>query len=136
MYLRIGASSSAIRIVVRTQLPPHPALRSDGQCEFKGGPTAGSLLGPDPAILRADDAATNCQSQTGAWFSRVAAFRLAEKRLEDPLGVFRRNAQSMVFNPNADHVTPLGPHDDADRFARRRILGRIVQQVGNYSLDL
>src|SRR5947207_2111793 len=101
MYLRIGASSSAIRIVVRTPLPPRPALRCDGQNEFKGSSAPGLLLGPYTAILRMHDAATDCQSQTGARFSRVTASRLAKKGLEDPLAVVRRNAQSMVFNPNA-----------------------------------
>src|SRR5690349_21373514 len=125
MYLRIGASSSATRTVVRMQSHPLRGL-SDGQGEDQRRASTRSLLGPYAAVLRAHNAPTDGQPETGTRLGWIVAGRFAEKWIEDAFQVLGRDAEPPILD--AEHDGAVGQcANHVDWLALGRVFGGVIQ---------
>src|ERR1017187_5595331 len=69
-----------------------------GQFDGEGRSLAGLAAGNDAAAMFFDEAVAQAQAEAGAF----ADFLGGEKRVEDALQIFRRNARAVVLNRDAD----------------------------------
>src|SRR4051794_33397111 len=93
---------------------------------------AGAGIGPDVdgAAVGLDDGLADGQADPAGRAALTAA-----EWLEDPLPVERGHADALVRYRDLDHGAPvLGANPDGR--ARRRVAGRVLEQVGQHLVEL
>src|ERR1700686_3858322 len=85
-------------------------------------------LSPDASAQDLHEVLGNCKPQAeSSCLARTRTIHLVET-LEHPAPVFRRDSGAMIPNADADLVA-CDLSMDVDRGARRRELGRVIEQV-------
>src|SRR5215510_8006804 len=129
--LRIGGSSSTIRIFSGAALMRLPSVlcRLGGrQCDREHCAVPVSAVGRGyGAVHGLDEAARDCQTQTGAGPHLIALLHSVEL-VEDALEVACGDAGSLVQDLEVDDSSFM-PTANRDGAIGRRVLGGIVEQV-------
>src|SRR5262245_62697274 len=132
-YLR-EAALSAGRVMARRSVAggvDGGRLAADGQDEPEGRASFGPIERPDTAAVGLDDGAADRESQ-----SRPASLgpRASVELFEDAILLARGQAGPPISNLH-DGLALLGPSAHVDLRARRRVLGRVLEQVDEHLLE-